>query len=160
MLPIDSLPRAFAAGTVWGWLPCGLVYSVLFTALLSASPVTGALIMLAFGAGTLPNLMAMGWFAGSLKGFLQRPWVRYGAGAVIVAFGIDRAPAAPEPAPRHRRVLPLLAWRCLVEKPCPAGAMIRRGAWLRSAAPLRRPGPGRTCRRGSTAEGSRPPERV
>lgn len=88
MLPIDSLPRAFAAGTVWGWLPCGLVYSVLFTALLSASPVTGALIMLAFGAGTLPNLMAMGWFAGSLKGFLQRPWVRYGAGAAIVAFGI------------------------------------------------------------------------
>ncbi len=88
MLPIDSVPRAFVAGTVWGWLPCGLVYSVLFTALLSASPVTGALVMLAFGAGTLPNLMAMGWFAGSLKGFLQRPWVRYGAGAVIIAFGI------------------------------------------------------------------------
>ncbi|WP_333845131.1 sulfite exporter TauE/SafE family protein, partial [Pelomicrobium sp.] len=88
VLPIDSLPRAFAAGTVWGWLPCGLVYSVLFTALLSASPVTGALVMLAFGAGTLPNLLAMGWFAGSLRGFLQRPWVRYGAAAAIVSFGI------------------------------------------------------------------------
>jgi sulfite exporter TauE/SafE len=61
---------------------------VLFTALLSASPVTGALVMLAFGAGTLPNLLAMGWFAGSLRGFLQRPWVRYGAAAAIVSFGI------------------------------------------------------------------------
>ncbi|PZP63852.1 MAG: hypothetical protein DI596_02620 [Azospira oryzae] len=87
MLPIDRLPRAFAAGVVWGWLPCGLVYSVLFTALLSASPVTGALIMLAFGAGTLPNLMAMGWVASRLRRFLQRPWVRYAAGAVVAAFG-------------------------------------------------------------------------
>jgi sulfite exporter TauE/SafE len=88
MLPIDSLPRAFAAGAVWGWLPCGQVYSVLFIALLSANPVTGALIMLAFGAGTFPNLMILGWFAGSLKGFLQRPWVRASAGAAIMAFGI------------------------------------------------------------------------
>lgn len=88
ILPVTSLPGAFAAGAVWGWLPCGLVYSVLFTALMSGSAVTGALIMLAFGAGTLPNLVAMGWFAGRLRGFLQQPWVRVLAALTVIGFGV------------------------------------------------------------------------
>ncbi len=88
VLPVRSLPGAFAAGMVWGWLPCGLVYSVLFTALMSGDPATGALIMLAFGLGTLPNLVAMGWFASRLRGFLQRPWVRVAAALTVIAFGV------------------------------------------------------------------------
>ena len=87
-LPVTSLPGAFAAGMVWGWLPCGLVYSVLFTALMSGDAATGALIMLAFGFGTLPNLVAMGWFASRLRGVLQRPWVRVAAALTVIAFGV------------------------------------------------------------------------
>ncbi|MFZ5556594.1 MAG: sulfite exporter TauE/SafE family protein [Pseudomonadota bacterium] len=87
VLPVRTLPGAFVAGTVWGWLPCGLVYSVLFTALMSGDALTGALIMLAFGLGTLPNLVAMGWFASGLRGFLQQPWVRIAAALLVIGFG-------------------------------------------------------------------------
>ncbi len=34
-VPVDTVAKAFALGTLWGWLPCGLVYSVLATALVS-----------------------------------------------------------------------------------------------------------------------------
>src|SRR5512134_1015410 len=54
-LPVDSTPRALASGLLWGWLPCGMVYSVLTTALFSGSAARGFLVMLAFGLGTLPN---------------------------------------------------------------------------------------------------------
>jgi len=56
VFPITSPLRALLLGMLWGWLPCGLVYSVLVTALASGHPQSGALIMLAFGLGTLPNL--------------------------------------------------------------------------------------------------------
>src|SRR5689334_2141669 len=59
-VPAATLPKAFALGALWGWLPCGLVYSILVTALLSAHALSGAAIMFAFGLGTLPNLMAAG----------------------------------------------------------------------------------------------------
>lgn len=88
LLPVDSPPKAFVMGTLWGWLPCGLVYSVLFTALMSGSVQRGAGLMLAFGLGTLPNLMAMGIFAARLKPLLQRNAVRLAAGLGVIAFGI------------------------------------------------------------------------
>lgn len=87
-LPMKTLPRALALGAVMGWLPCGLVYSVLVAALATGSAVHGALLMLAFGLGTLPTLMAMGVAAARLKDFLQRPWVRRGAGLLVMAFGL------------------------------------------------------------------------
>lgn len=88
LLPIRSVPQAFAAGMVWGWLPCGLVYSVLITALASGSPAQGGLTMLAFGLGTLPNLLAMGLFASHLQPILQRRGLRIAAGLLVVALGI------------------------------------------------------------------------
>ena len=88
LLPIRSLPQAFAAGMIWGWLPCGLVYSVLITALASGSPAQGALTMLAFGLGTLPNLLAMGWFASHLQPLLQKRALRVAAGLLVMALGL------------------------------------------------------------------------
>jgi uncharacterized protein len=87
LLPIRSVPGAFAAGMVWGWLPCGLVYSILITALASGSALHGGLTMLMFGLGTLPNLLAMGFFAERLKPWLQRAAVRIAAGVVLIAMG-------------------------------------------------------------------------
>ena len=88
MLPVNTVPRALGLGALWGWLPCGLVYSVLLTALASGSAVQGALIMLAFGLGTLPNLLAIGLFWESVKGWMQSPRVRLSAGIVVAAFGV------------------------------------------------------------------------
>jgi hypothetical protein len=88
LLPVNTVPRALGLGALWGWLPCGLVYSVLVAALASGSPVQGALIMLAFGLGTLPNLLAIGLFWESIKGWVQSPQVRMGAGALVAAFGV------------------------------------------------------------------------
>jgi len=87
VLPIDSTGKALAAGVLWGFLPCGLVYSAVVLALASASVERGALIMGAFGAGTLPNLLAMGLLAGRLQPFLQDRRVRIAAGIAIAGLG-------------------------------------------------------------------------
>jgi hypothetical protein len=88
LLPVNTVPRALGLGALWGWLPCGLVYSVLLTALASGSATQGALIMLMFGLGTLPNLLAIGMFWESVKGWVQSPRVRLIAGSLVASFGI------------------------------------------------------------------------
>lgn len=87
-LPVATVPRALAVGAVWGWLPCGLVYSVLALALVSGSAARGALVMLAFGLGTLPNLLAAGLAVGALRTLLQRRGVRLAAGLAVAALGV------------------------------------------------------------------------
>lgn len=88
LLPVNTVPRALGLGALWGWLPCGLVYSVLLTALASGSAAQGALVMLAFGLGTLPNLLAIGLLWESIKGWAQSPRVRILAGGLVASFGI------------------------------------------------------------------------
>jgi hypothetical protein len=88
LLPVNSVLRALGLGVLWGWLPCGLVYSVLITALASGSIMQGALVMLAFGLGTLPNLLVIGLFWESLRGWVQSPRIRLGAGILVTAFGV------------------------------------------------------------------------
>lgn len=87
LLPVNTVPRALALGALWGWLPCGLVYSVLLTALAGGSAAQGALIMLAFGLGTLPNLLAIGLFWERIKDTVQAPRVRLAAGALVAGLG-------------------------------------------------------------------------
>ncbi|MEI7613809.1 MAG: sulfite exporter TauE/SafE family protein [Betaproteobacteria bacterium] len=86
-LPVRSVAQAFPLGLLWGWLPCGLVYSALVTALSSGSALTGAGLMLAFGLGTLPNLLLAGLLAVRLKDFTSRPLVRFFSGLVVLLFG-------------------------------------------------------------------------
>lgn len=88
LLPVDSARKAFLLGALWGWLPCGMVYSALVVALASGHPVSGGLTMLAFGLGTLPNLLALGYAAGRLRPQLKLGKVRLAASALIVAFGL------------------------------------------------------------------------
>jgi sulfite exporter TauE/SafE len=88
LLPVHTLPRALGLGALWGWLPCGLVYSVLITALASGSALQGALIMLAFGLGTLPNLLAIGLFWERCRHWVQAPRVRLLAGLLVMALGV------------------------------------------------------------------------
>lgn len=87
VMPVRNLGQAVAAGALWGWLPCGLVYSVLVMALSAGGAIEGAALLLAFGLGTLPNLLLMGWAAESLRAFTRQVWVKRGAGAAVAAMG-------------------------------------------------------------------------
>ncbi len=87
-LPAQTVQQALPLGILWGWLPCGLVYSALTTALSAGSPGRGALLMLAFGIGTLPNLLLAGMLLARLNEFVRRPLVRNASGLLVLGFGI------------------------------------------------------------------------
>jgi sulfite exporter TauE/SafE len=84
LIPARTAGRAFGLGLVWGWLPCGLVYTALAWALASGSAARGALLMLGFGLGTLPALVSMGMAGSWMMKWRDRPVVRYAAGVVLV----------------------------------------------------------------------------
>ena len=88
LLPVRRPPQAAALGFLWAWIPCGLVYSVLITAVATGSVVKGALVMLAFGLGTLPNLLGIGLLAGAAARVAERAWVRKVAGVLVIGFGV------------------------------------------------------------------------
>ena len=87
-LPARHVAQAFPLGLLWGWLPCGLVYSALITALTSGSALRGAGLMLAFGAGTLPNLLLAGLLAVRMRAYAAKPAVRLSAGLLVLAYGL------------------------------------------------------------------------
>ena len=83
-----AIGARLALGVVWGLTPCALVYGVLPLALLSGGAWQGAAIMLAFGIGTLPNLLAAGWIVGRAKPWLASRRVRFAAAAIVAGFGL------------------------------------------------------------------------
>ncbi len=87
-LPARTVGQAFPLGLLWGWLPCGMVYSALVTAMTSGSALHGAGLMLAFGLGTLPNLLLAGLLAARMKACTAHPQLRRCAGLLILAFGL------------------------------------------------------------------------
>ncbi len=88
LLPVRRPTQALLLGLVWGWLPCGLVYSSLIWSLSAGGPFEGAFLMLAFGLGTLPNLLLMGAAAGQLQAFIRLDTVRIGAALLVMGFGL------------------------------------------------------------------------
>lgn len=86
-LPARSVSQALPLGVLWGFLPCGLVYSVLTTALLTGSPARGAGMMLAFGLGTLPNLMLAGMLFKRFREVTRDNRLRLAAGLIVLSFG-------------------------------------------------------------------------
>jgi sulfite exporter TauE/SafE len=88
LVPVTSLPRALGLGIVWGWLPCGLVYSVLLIAATSAKSADGAMIMVAFGIGTMPAMLMTGLGVAQLAQLLRRKAARVGLGSLVVLLGL------------------------------------------------------------------------
>ncbi len=86
--PLDRIWKHYLVGMIWGWLPCGLVYGALATAATTGGGVRGAAFMLAFGAGTLPALLATGTFSRGLNSLVSRSGPRWIAGGVVIAFGL------------------------------------------------------------------------
>jgi len=75
-------------GLCWGLLPCGLVYSVLLTASAASTPVSGAMVMLAFGVGTLPSMLGMSMAAPALAAMLSDKWTRKLMGAALILLAV------------------------------------------------------------------------
>lgn len=91
-MPVSSLPRALALGGLWGWLPCGLVYSTLLWASSQGNALNSALLMLAFGLGTWPVLLATGLAAERITALLRKRGVRMAGGLLVILFGIWTLP--------------------------------------------------------------------
>ncbi|WP_321527965.1 sulfite exporter TauE/SafE family protein [Sedimenticola selenatireducens] len=88
LMPVRSPTRAFAIGMLWGWVPCGLVYTMLINAVSSGGALQGAGLMFAFALGTLPNLLAIGLLAGAAARLARSQTARRVAGITVMLFGI------------------------------------------------------------------------
>lgn len=88
LLPVKTIPTAVALGFIWGWLPCGLVYTALAYAMAQADAQWSALTMLAFGVGTLPAVLASGVLAERLQYWVRRPALRSFFAVLIIIFGV------------------------------------------------------------------------
>ncbi|MCZ2291609.1 MAG: sulfite exporter TauE/SafE family protein [Burkholderiales bacterium] len=84
LLPVSSVPRAFAFGMVWGWMPCGFVYTVLVIATLQGDALYGAATMAAFGLGTLPAMFLAAFGAQRFAGFSAKAGARRVAGFALL----------------------------------------------------------------------------
>ncbi len=92
LLPVTSPGQAVALGALWGWLPCGLVYSTLIWASSQGDAGVSAGLMLTFGLGTLPTLMATGLAAQTMLRWLRKRHVRISAALLVILFGLWTIP--------------------------------------------------------------------
>ncbi|GLX80471.1 cytochrome biogenesis protein [Thalassotalea insulae] len=88
LLPVNNLKQALLLGALWGWLPCGLVYSTLTWSLASGSGKTGALIMMCFGLGTLPALLFLSFGIVQGQQLFKNVRVRKFIALLLIAYGI------------------------------------------------------------------------
>ncbi|MDH5432446.1 MAG: sulfite exporter TauE/SafE family protein [Gammaproteobacteria bacterium] len=88
LLPVKNYRHALLLGALWGWLPCGLVYSTLTYSLTLANPFESALFMLFFGIGTLPATLLAGAAGLKLKTWINHPLVRWPTAMFFIAVGL------------------------------------------------------------------------
>jgi len=78
----------FAAGCVWGFFPCAMVYAALFYAMLAGSAMRGALVMLGFGLGTLVPVMGAGLGLPWLRAQARSPRLQTAMGLAVLMLGV------------------------------------------------------------------------
>lgn len=114
MLPVTTGSRAYMLGALWGWLPCGLVYAMLLTALATGSWWQGALVLAAFGLGTAPALLGIGMAWTRIERLRKASLTRNIAGAIVATFGLYGLLLAAHPHFAHEALLcqapPAGAW--------------------------------------------------
>lgn len=88
LLARDDAPARYLLGTIWGLVPCGLVYAVLPIALFAGGALQGAAVMLTFGLGTLPNLLAAGWIVARARTWLDLRPLRVATALLLAGFGV------------------------------------------------------------------------
>lgn len=88
LLPATTVPRRLALGALWGWLPCGLSWTVLFAAAFSINALSGAATMFAFGLGTLPAMVPITWGGGRIARRLSSGRTRLALGGLVIVAGV------------------------------------------------------------------------
>ncbi|UTW45344.1 sulfite exporter TauE/SafE family protein [bacterium SCSIO 12696] len=88
LMPVRTPGRALLLGAVWGWLPCGLVYSALALAATAGNPAASALGMAIFGLCTIPAMLAGGIFSDQLRAWLQNRTLRTVMALLLIGFAI------------------------------------------------------------------------
>jgi len=91
-IPVNHPGQALALGALWGWLPCGLVYSTLGWAALQPTLPSAALTMLFFGLGTLPSMLATGFAANWIRSLQRHQGVRKLSALLLIVFGLWTLP--------------------------------------------------------------------
>jgi sulfite exporter TauE/SafE len=91
LLPASSPSKAFRLGMLWGFLPCGMVYSASSWAMATADPLYSALLMFSFGVGTLPAMLGVGFSGGAIFQWLKRKNTRHVISIVIILMGVQTA---------------------------------------------------------------------
>lgn len=88
LFPVRSPWRALAFGAVWGWLPCGMVYSALVLAIGSGGALAGAGFMALFGLGTLPAVAGAGAATGLMARLRAVPHLRPILGGILILLAL------------------------------------------------------------------------
>lgn len=88
LMPVKTGGQAVMLGMLWGWLPCGLIYTALAFAMAQGNAVSSGMAMLVFGLGTLPAVLIGGGLAGHLRDFLLSKRVRVGFAIGFIGFGL------------------------------------------------------------------------
>lgn len=86
-LPLRRWPQGFALGLCWGLMPCGLIYSSLAWAATAQDATTSALMMLLFGLGTVPAMLATSLGAQRLQAFLRRRELKQAIAVLLIIAG-------------------------------------------------------------------------
>ncbi len=89
LYPINSQWRALLFGMLWGWLPCGLVYSALILSLSTGTALEGMLTMMFFGIGTLPGMLTIGYFSDYLKRLKTNIKFRWVTASLMILIAIS-----------------------------------------------------------------------
>lgn len=87
-LPVRFWYQGFALGLCWGLMPCGLIYSSLAWAATAQDAATSATMMLLFGVGTLPAMLATSLGADRLQGFLRKRGLKIVIAILLIVSGI------------------------------------------------------------------------
>jgi len=87
-MPLKTPYHAFPLGFLWGWLPCGLVYSALTLALSSGTALESALTMFAFGLGTFPIMFLVGSLSSKFNRLIQNAKFKKMSGLLLILFGL------------------------------------------------------------------------
>lgn len=80
-----GLTPLFSLGVLWGWLPCGLVYSLLAAAAASGGALAGAGVLGAFWLGTLPAMLGLSLASAPIR---KKLTVRPVMGAALLVSGL------------------------------------------------------------------------
>ncbi|UZE94653.1 sulfite exporter TauE/SafE family protein [Alkalimarinus alittae] len=88
ILPVKDLRGALLLGMLWGWLPCGLVYSTLVWSSMANAPLSSAALMMAFGLGTLPAILTTGLLAERASSLLKNKGFKAMSGTLLIIYGV------------------------------------------------------------------------